>query len=121
MSGLSEGRLKGAIRDALNDRNRVGRKDLTGETIPVAAAYLLELGARIDKDYHRSERARIQDLLRHCFRLTDLEAKRLLIEAESLYVDEADWLEQVRRLDQQFSMAERETLMDMMWDVIHSD
>lgn len=93
------------------------------ETNPtaLAAAVLLVEMARQDFDYDTAERNMIANLVRDHFELAPREAAALVAHAEAEEENAPDDFEYRQTIKQNFSLAERKAIIEMLWKVAMSD
>ncbi len=89
--------------------------------LQVAAAALLVEVAQMDADYSAAEQAKILDLVRTRFELTEGEAESLLEIAGQKVADSSQLYSFTRVVKDSFDHAERVELMEMLWEVVYAD
>jgi uncharacterized tellurite resistance protein B-like protein len=89
--------------------------------LQVAAAALLIEVAQMDANFSASEQAKILDLVRTRFELTELEAKSLLELAGEMVADSSQLYSFTRVVKDSFDHEERVELMEMLWEVVYAD
>lgn len=89
--------------------------------LQVAAAALLVEVAQMDADFGVAEQAKILDLVRTRFELTEAEAKSLLEIAGEKVADSSQLYSFTRVVKDSFDHAERVELMEMLWEVVYAD
>lgn len=87
----------------------------------LAAAALLVHAACVDAEFDETERALILDLVRRRLGLGEEEARELLSAAETAVGDSVQLLGFTRAVKDGFSYEERVELIEMLWQVVHSD
>lgn len=92
-----------------------------GDELQLAAAALLVEAARMDDDFDSSERAKIADLVKHRFALSDEEAATLLDAAEEWVAESTQLFAFTRVVNDRFSFEERVELLEMLWQVVYAD
>ncbi|MGF1611884.1 MAG: TerB family tellurite resistance protein [Kiloniellales bacterium] len=92
-----------------------------GDELQLAAAALLVEAARMDDDIDASERAKIADLVKHRFALSDEEAATLLDAAEEWVAESTQLFAFTRVVNDRFSFEERVELLEMLWQVVYVD
>jgi len=91
------------------------------EKLSLAAAALLVEAARMDDSIDAAERARIVELVRWRFGLSEDEAAALVGEAEHATEDAAHWYQFTATIRGAFDDEERIQLVEMLWDVAYAD
>jgi uncharacterized tellurite resistance protein B-like protein len=91
------------------------------DRLSLAAAALLVEAARMDDSIDAAERARIVELVRWRFGLTEDEAESLVAEAEDATEDAAHWYRFTATIRGAFDDEERIQLIEMLWDVAYAD
>ena len=93
----------------------------TFEDLQVAAAALLVEAAQMDDDFDADERAKILDLVRARFELTEAEAQSLLELAGHEVANASQLYSFTRVVKDNFDHDERVDLMEMLWEVVYAD
>jgi uncharacterized tellurite resistance protein B-like protein len=89
--------------------------------LQVAAAALLVEVAQMDADFSEAEQAKILDLVRARFELTEAEAESLLEIAGQKVADSSQLYSFTRVVKDSFDHAQRVELMEMLWEVVYAD
>ncbi len=92
-----------------------------GATQRRAAAVLLVEAARLDGEYSADERARIRSLLAHRFGLAPADAETLVAAGEMAQDEAVELSRFARAVTASMSEAEREGLIEMLWEVVYAD
>ena len=87
----------------------------------LALAALLVRIARSDGDYTTAELRRIDGILARRYRLSDEDADRLRIDAESLEAEAPDTVRFTRAIKDHVPYEEREGIIEALWDVVLAD
>lgn len=93
----------------------------SADELHLAAAALLVEAARMDDRVDEHERARIHDLLRWRFGLSEAEADLLIEEALAETARSAQWHGFAEVIRARFDETERIRLVEMLWDVAYAD
>lgn len=91
------------------------------EDLTLAAAALLVEAARMDDGIDAQERARIVELVRWRFSLSEAEAATLVADAEAATEGAAHWYQYTAAIRNAFNDEERVRLVEMLWDVAYAD
>jgi uncharacterized tellurite resistance protein B-like protein len=91
------------------------------DELEVAAAALLVEAAQMDERYEAQERAKIADLMKAHFGLSEEEVESLLAEAQRRVEDSHQLFGFTRIVMERFSFDERVQLMEMLWEVAYTD
>jgi len=91
------------------------------EDLKLAAAALLVEQARMDATIEAVEHARIVELVRWRFKLSEEEAADLVEAAESLTDGPAQWYGLTAKIKSAFNADERIQMIEMLWDVAYAD
>jgi uncharacterized tellurite resistance protein B-like protein len=89
--------------------------------LQVAAAALLVEAAQMDENFSAAERAKILDLVRTRFALTEPEAESLLELAGEKVAGSSQLYSFTRVIKDSFDQEERVELMEMLWEVVYAD
>ena len=89
--------------------------------LQVAAAALLVEAAEMDSSFDERERAKVLDLVRARFELTEAEAESLLELADHKVANASQLYSFTRVVKDNFDHEERVELMEMLWEVVYSD
>ena len=89
--------------------------------LQVAAAALLVEAAEMDASFDEPEKAKILDLVRRRFELSETEAESLVELARQEAADSSQLYGFTRVVKDQFSHEERVELLEMLWQVIYAD
>ena len=106
--------LSGSLRKSGADEKQVSEKQLA------AAALLIEV-AYMDEDFETVERNRITELISRYFDLDSSECDALMEEAEKAASDSGQLYEFTRVVNDNYSLAERVELMELLWEVVYAD
>lgn len=91
------------------------------ERLQIAAAALLVEAAQMDAKFDAVERAKILDLVRTRFELTQGEAESLVEIAGERVADSSQLYSFTRVVKDNFDHDERVELMEMLWEVVYAD
>lgn len=89
--------------------------------LQVAAAALLVEAAQMDTEFDAAERAKILDLVRMRFELTEAEAQSLIEVAGERVAQSSQLYSFTRVVKDNFDQDERIGLMEMLWEVAYAD
>ena len=87
----------------------------------LACAVLLVEAAGLDEHFGPNERARVHDLLRSRFGLSDEEAVALVAEAEQTAEASVEWQRFTNTIKDAFGHDERVEMVEMLWEVAYAD
>ena len=113
-------RIKALLRDS-GGPSGPGTPHHSFAELQVAAAALLVEVAQMDADYSAAEQAKILDLVRTRFALTEEEAQSLLELAGQKVADSSQLYSFTRVVKDNFDHEERVELMEMLWEVVYAD
>lgn len=91
------------------------------DELQVAAAALLVEAAQMDDRYEDQERAKIAQLMKAHFGLSEEEVESLLVEAQRRVGESIQLFGFTRIVMARFSYDERVQLMEMLWEVAYAD
>lgn len=91
------------------------------DELQVAAAALLVEAAQMDDRYEDQERAKIAQLMKAHFGLSEEEVESLLAEAQRRVGESVQLFGFTRIVMERFSYDERVQLMEMLWEVAYAD
>jgi len=91
------------------------------DSLQLAAAALLVEAAQMDDHFEERERAKILQLVRDRFALSEEEAATLLESASLRVADSSQLFGFTRVVNDRFSFDERIELMEMLWQVVYVD
>lgn len=91
------------------------------DELQLAAAALMVEAATMDSAFDATERARIGQLVRDRFALSEKEATDLVAEAERKAGESVEWHGFTRSIKDGFDHAERVQLIEMLWEVAYAD
>ena len=103
------------------DAGAVRSAGRTFEERQLAAAALLVEAASMDSHFDAAERAKIGQLLRSHFGLSDAEADDLLAQAEQAADQSVEWQGFTRALKDGFAPEDRIQVIEMLWEVAYAD
>ena len=106
--------LSGSPRKNGADEKQVSEKQLA------AAALLIEV-AYMDEDFETVERNRITELISRYFDLDCSDCDALMEEAEKAACNSGQLYEFTRVINDNYSLAERVELMELLWEVVYAD
>ena len=89
--------------------------------LQVAAAALLVEAAEMDASFDEQERAKILDLVRARFTLSETEAESLVELARQEVVDSSQLYGFTRVVKDNFDHEERVEMLEMLWEVVYAD
>lgn len=89
--------------------------------LQVAAAALLVEAAEMDASFDQQEKAKILDLMRTRFELSETESESLVERARQEAADSSQLYGFTRVVKDQFSHEERVELVEMLWQVVYAD
>lgn len=89
--------------------------------LQVAAAALLVEAAEMDSSFDERERAKVLDLVRSRFELSEEEARSLIELAQERVAESSQLYGFTRVVKDQFDYDERVELMEMLWEVVYAD
>ncbi len=87
----------------------------------LATCVILIEAARADNEFTQEERARIIDVMKHRFALTDEESIELLEASESAREHSLDLFRFTNQINESFSLAEKLSLVEEVWRIFYSD
>ena len=87
----------------------------------LAAAVLMIEAARLDGEFHSSERESVRNLLTRHFGLDDSECDTLIGEAEKIHDDTNHLVRFTRTIKETFPPEERVAIIEMLWEVVYAD
>lgn len=88
---------------------------------PLALAVLLVEAAYVDGAFDDAERAKVGELARRRFELSDAETASLIETAESLHREAVDLVRFTRVVKDSFAPEERVKVIEMLWEVVYAD
>lgn len=103
------------------DRNIGGAPAQDGHTIELATAALLVEVMRIDAETSDAERATVQRAIREKFGLSEAETSALVALAEEEMRQATDYYQFTSLINQRFSQAQKERVLELMWRVAYAD
>lgn len=89
--------------------------------LKVAVTSILCEMAHVDDHFHKSEFAKIIELVDHQFHLMDEEAEQIREISEILIKDKAKVDEAIDAINQHFSQIQKEKICEMAWSVAKAD
>lgn len=113
-------RIKAFIAD-IEGRSQDDAARGKADELQIAAAALLIEAAEMDDRLLESELAKIKDLVKQRFALSDEEAETLLEVARERAEDSTQLFGFTRVVNERFSYEERVELMEMLWQVVYVD
>ena len=87
---------------------------------PLALAVLLVEAAYVDGAFDDAERAKVGELARRRFELSDAETASLIETAESLHREAVDLVRFTRVVKDSFAPEERVKVIEMLWEVVYA-
>lgn len=108
------------IRDFF-ERNIAGAPAQDGHSIELATAALLVEVMRIDAGTTAAERAAVQRAIREKFGLSEAETAALIALAEEEMRQATDYYQFTSLINQRFSQAQKERVLELMWRVAYAD
>jgi uncharacterized tellurite resistance protein B-like protein len=108
------------IRDFF-ERNIAGAPAQGGHSIELATAALLVEVMRIDAGTTAAERAAVQRAIREKFGLSEAETSALIALAEEEMRNATDYYQFTSLINQRFSQAQKERVLELMWRVAYAD
>ena len=108
------------IRDFF-ERNIAGAPAQDGHSIELATAALLVEVMRIDAGTTAAERAAVQRAIREKFGLSEAETSALIALAEEEMRNATDYYQFTSLINQRFSQAQKERVLELMWRVAYAD
>ena len=108
------------IRDFF-ERNIAGAPAPDGHSIELATAALLVEVMRIDAGTTAAERAAVQRAIREKFGLSEAETAALIALAEEEMRQATDYYQFTSLINQRFSQAQKERVLELMWRVAYAD
>ena len=108
------------IRDFF-ERNIAGAPAQDGHSIERATAALLVEVMRIDAGTTAAERAAVQRAIREKFGLSEAETAALIALAEEEMRNATDYYQFTSLINQRFSQAQKERVLELMWRVAYAD
>ena len=103
------------------DRNIGGPPAQDAHAIRLATAALLVEAMRIDAGTTDAERAAVLEAVRGKFGLTVAEAESLIALAEEEVRQATDYYQFTSLINQRFTQAQKERVLEMMWRVAYAD
>ena len=88
---------------------------------PLALAVLMVEAAHVDGAFDDAERAKVDELVRRCFKLNEVEIAGLIDTAESLHREAVDFVRFTRVVKDAFAPEERVEVIEMLWEVVYAD
>lgn len=108
------------ILDAFNRREAANEKVDTGRVEIATCVLLLEV-AHADEDFTEVERARVLEVLKRRFSLSEERAHELIEAADELRRDSHDMWRFTNQLNQNCSSAEKREIIREVWRVVYAD
>lgn len=93
----------------------------TSDELHLAAAALLIEAARLDGEFDKAERTRIEGLLADRFSLSEEEVASVVETADAVAEDSVALYGFTSKLRQNFDHDERIRLIEMLWEVVYAD
>lgn len=103
------------------ERNIGGAQAQDTHAIQLATAALLVEAMRIDAETADAERAAVLEAVRGKFGLTGAEAESLIALAEEEMRQATDYYQFTSLINQRFTQAQKERVLEMMWRVAYAD
>ncbi len=113
-------RIKALLKAGTDAGSEVPVRHAFGD-LQVAAAALLVEAAQMDSSFDDRERAKVLDLVRARFELSEEEAESLLELAQERVAQSSQLYGFTRVVKDQFGYDERVELMEMLWEVAYAD
>jgi uncharacterized tellurite resistance protein B-like protein len=111
--------IKAWLEGGPTERNGAGAP--ATDPVQLAAAALLVEAAHVDDSVDPSERAAIDRILEHRFKLSPAAARRLFDSAEHATDASAQLFRFTQVINDRFALEQRIELMEMLWEVVYAD
>jgi uncharacterized tellurite resistance protein B-like protein len=103
------------------DRNIAAAPAQDGHALRLATAALLVEVMRIDAETSDTERVTVQRAIREKFGLSEAETSALVALAEEEMRQATDYYQFTSLINQRFTQAQKERVLEMMWRVAYAD
>jgi uncharacterized tellurite resistance protein B-like protein len=110
-----------AIREFFDQHVSADSREDDRHAIRLATAALLVETVRLDGEIDAAERAAAHRAVRSKFGLTEAEATALIQLAEDEAGDATDYYQFTSLINRQFSAAQKERVIELMWEVAYAD
>jgi uncharacterized tellurite resistance protein B-like protein len=94
--------------------------DQKDDLIVALCALFLEMG-RIDETFSKAEQAHVLSLLKNKYGLSRAHADALIVEADRELEESVDLWQFARVINERYSVAEKEKLIERLWQVVYVD